>query len=95
MVYRDIVVILPALKLEEKNQVCETWKRIHSLRSLQKKFSPNFEKETENIVKKGKKIFTPLPIFIYPCLRFHLTSAEIPKNSNKFPLQNEFDFQPF
>lgn len=46
-------------------------------------------------ISSRKEKNTPLPIFIYPCLRFHLTSAEIPKNSNKFPLQNEFDFQPF
>lgn len=88
MVYRDTVVMLV---------IVVTFNEF-----IAKKTEPNFEKETENIVKKENKIFTHFPIFKCPCLPFYLIADEIPRNSTilknlrnkhiKFPFQNEYDF---
>ena len=53
MVYSDIVVMLV---------IAVTFNEF-----IAKETEPNFEKETENIVKKENKIFTHFPIFpIFP-----------------------------
>lgn len=52
MVYSDIVVMLV---------IAVTFNEF-----IAKETEPNFEKETENIVKKENKIFTHFPIFKCP-----------------------------
>ena len=69
MVYSDIVVMLV---------IAVTFNEF-----IAKETEPNFEKETESIVKKENKIFTHFPIFKCPCLPFCLIADEIPRNRNK------------
>lgn len=56
MVYRDIVVLLV---------IVVTFNEF-----IAKETEPNFEKETENIVKKENKIFTHFPYFQMSLLTF-------------------------
>ena len=70
MVYRDIVVMLLVMAVTFNEFIA-------------KETEPNFEKETENIVKKENKIFAHFPIFKCPCFPFCLIADEIPRNSNK------------
>lgn len=69
MIYRDIVVMLVIV--------------VTFIEFIAKEIEPNFDKETENIVKKENKIFTHFPIIKCPCLPFYLIADKIPRNSNK------------